>query len=438
MAYSRYDVSEMLREVAPGIYGQLDLESTPERFRTKVETDHFEGLLRNVNPKKVKKFLEDKEQVELYRQLTLMGDPIADAFAVKTQELGFKKSREMLEKALDEGIEHVPDAPKELVALILDLEKQPEWLDFERIERYHNNTRMISAIAMEPFIRLGFMMTYENGYAGLPMIMTGTLSSESAAKRMKETTSTLRMATLPGALRRDGVAFRSAAMVRVMHAMVRMNLLKNKEKWDFDVYGVPIPQVDQMGAALLSNFILALRANKRKKPFSRSQKDSIDATRYLAFLLGLHDYFLSDKPEEILLSWSMLSATLRDKFDPRAKDLNIATLYAYTRPGHGLWDKFMHQIDVRNTRFLYSSMLVGKEKAKQMGVVAKNTDVLATVFLLTLLANKILAMKIIAMLPGGKKWVDDWAVNEMLRQLDMAGKAEYKTDESEYSMGKAA
>ncbi len=246
------------------------------------------------------------------------------------------------------------------------------------------------------------------------------------------------MATLPGALRRDGVAFRSAAMVRVMHAMVRMNLLKNKDKWDFDVYGVPIPQVDQMGASLLTNFVNALVARKRKRPFSRGQKDSVDVSRYLAYLLGLHDYFLSDDPDEILLSWSMLSATLRDKFDPRAKDLNIATLYAYTRPGHSLWDKFMHAVDVKNTRFLYSSMLVGKEKAKQMGVVAKKTDVLATAFLLTSITGRILGMKMISHLPGGKKWVDDWAVKEMLRQLDMAGEAEYKTDESEYSMGKAA
>lgn len=436
MAYSRYDVSNMQREIAPEIYGNLNLDSIPERFRTEIGNEKLEGVARSVDPKSLQKILQDKDEVELYRQLTLMGDPIADAFAVKAQELGFKKSRELLEQALDEGVESVPEAPDELVALIRDMEKIPEWLDFDKIDRYHGKTRMIRTVVTDAFIRVGFMMTYENGYAGLPMIMTGTLSSESAGKRMKETTSTLRMATLPGALRRDGVAFRSAAMVRVMHAMVRMSMLKNKEKWDFDVYGVPIPQVDQMGAALLPNYLTAMVSHKRNKPFTRLQKDGIDANRYLAYLLGLHDYFLSDDRDDILKTWSMLTATLRGKFDPRAKDLNIATLHAYIRPGQTLWDKFMHTIDVKNTRFIYSKFIVGDKTARKMGVYAKKSDVLATATLLAILASKISMLSFISFLPGGKKWVDEWAVQETKRQLDLLGKAEYKTDEAKYSMGR--
>lgn len=436
MAYSRYDVSEMQREIAPEIYGNLDLDSVPERFRAEIGDDPLEGVARAVNPESLRKYLQDRDEVDLYRQLTLMGDPIADAFAVKAQTLGFKKSREMLEQALDHGIESVPDAPEELVALIQDMEKIPDWLDFKKIDRYFYRTRMMSTILTEPLIRMGFMMTYVNGYQGLPMIMTGTLSRESAAKRIKETTSTLRMATLPGALRRDGVAFRSAAMVRVMHAMVRMNMLKNKKKWDFDVYGVPIPQVDQMGASLLQNYFTAITSHKLKKPFTRNQKDSIDAWRYLAYLLGLHDYFLSDDREEILKTWSMLTATLRGKFDPRAKDLNLATLYAYTRPGNSLWDKFMHTLDVKNTRFLYSKLIVGERTAKKMGVEVKNSDALATVAMAGIVASKISVLTLVSVLPGGKKWVDDWAINETLRQLDMLGDAEYKTEEASYSMGK--
>lgn len=436
MAYSRYDVSKMQREIAPEIYAKLDLDSAPERFRGEMGDDQLEGVVRSVNPKYLKRFLQDKDEVELYRQLTLMGDPIADAFAVKAHELGFKKSRVMLEKALDEGIESVPDAPEELVALIRDMEKVPEWLDFEKIDRYFDRTRMVSTIVTEPLIRMAFMMTYVNGYQGLPMIMTGTLSSESAAKRMKETTSTLRMATLPGALRRDGVAFRSAAMVRVMHAMVRMSMLKNKKEWDFDVYGVPIPQVDQMGASLLQNYFTAIISHKLNKPFTRNQKDSIDAWRYLAYLLGLHDYFLSDDREEILKAWSMLTATLRGKYDPRAKELNLATLHAYTRAGNSLWDKFMHAVDVKNTRFVYSKLIVGEKTAKKMGVEVKHSDVFATAIMTSIVVGKISALSLVSLIPVGKKWVNDWAIKDTLGQLDMLGNAEYKTDEASYSMGK--
>jgi len=433
MAYSSLDISNMQREIAPGIYTKINLDFTPERFRTAMDSPP-NGMFRWVDPKIPERFLEDKEEVEIYRQLTLMGDPIADAFACKFAELGFARCRAMLDKALDEGIEAVPEAPPELVRLIREMEKEPEWLDWNKIERFHKRMRVMNAVTQEYVMRLAFMMTYMNGYQGLPMIMTGQLTGESAAGRMKETTSTFKMATLPGAMRRNGEAFKSAAKVRVMHAMVRMNLLKHTDKWNFEVYGVPIPQVDQMGAALGFNFISSLMSVKRKKPLNKHQLDGIEASRYLASLLGLHDYFLSDQRGDIIKSWSMLGATLRDKVDPRSKALNQATLHAYTRTGHSLLDKFMHMIDVRNTRFVYTKM-VGKEKAEEMGVQAQLLDPLATLALGMIIGSRLAVLYTIRLFPGGKKWVNDWAVRETRRQLNLAGEAQYKTDEKQYSLG---
>lgn len=434
MAYSSNNIKEMQREIAPEIYNHIDLDITPERFRTTIESKP-NGAQRSINVSKLKKFLEDPEEVELYRQLTLMGDPIADAFAAKIPKLGFRKTRALLDKALEEGIDAVEDAPPELIRLIKDMEKIPEWLDLDKIEHFHDKTRLFNAVTQNYIMRLAFMMTYMNGYQGLPMIMTGQLSGDSAANRMRETTSTFKMATLPGALRRDGLAFKSAAKVRVMHAMVRMNLLKNKDKWDYEVYGTPIPQVDQMGAALGYNFAVSLISSMGKRPLSRLQKEGIDASRYLAYLLGMHDYFLSDKRRDIIKTWSMLGATLRDKFDPRATELNKATLYAYTRSGYSPLDKFMHMLDVKNTRFLYK-MVVGKKKAKQMGVETKATDVFATATLAYLLGSQFVGLTAISKLPGGKKWVNDWAVNETKRQLKLLGEAKYHTDEQQYAVNK--
>lgn len=434
MAYSSTDIKEMQREIAPEIYNDIDLDITPERFRTDIR-DKPSGLQRAINISKLRKFLEDPEEVELYRQLTLMGDPIADAFAAKIPEMGFRKARALLDKALEEGIDAVEDAPQELIHLIKDMEKIPDWLDLEKIEHFHDKTRLFNAVTQNYIMRLAFMMTYMNGYQGLPMIMTGQLSGDSAANRMRETTSTFKMATLPGGLRRDGEAFKSAAKVRVMHAMVRMNLLKNKNKWDYEVYGMPIPQVDQMGAALGYNFGASLISSLRKRPLSKLEKEGIDASRYLAYLLGMHDYFLSDKRRDIIKSWSMLGATLRDKFDPRAIDLNKATLYAYTRSGHSPVDKIMHALDVKNTRFLYK-LLVGKKKAKQMGVETKASDVLATATLAYLLGSQFIGLKAISTIPAGKKWVDDWAVKETRRQLKLLGEAKYHTDEQQYAVNK--
>ena len=61
-----------------------------------------------------------------------------------------------------------------------------------------------------------------------------------------------------------------------MHAMVRYNLLHDSELWDPAVYGVPIPQVDQMGAALLTSFRLAQLALERGGYFSPAMRDLIE------------------------------------------------------------------------------------------------------------------------------------------------------------------
>ena len=100
------------------------------------------------------------------------------------------------------------------------------------------------------------------GYS-LPMALTGTLSSETAGRRVNETASFFATTVLPGALERHGEGFKAAAMVRLMHSMVRFNAIRSG-RWDAKVYGVPIPQVDQMGAALPVAYRLAQYAIARR------------------------------------------------------------------------------------------------------------------------------------------------------------------------------
>lgn len=434
MGYSNTEVSALQKQVAPAVYNNVDLEFTPERFRTAIgETS---TLSKN---KRVKQLMEDEAQVEFFRQLTLMGDPVADAYAALFPKLGFKKARAMLDQALEEGIDAVEDAPQELIDFIRTMETPPEWLDWDKIDSNLENARLMWALVGDMIIRVAFMLTYVNGYQGLPMIMTGALTTESAAKRMKETISTFKLATLPNALKRDGEAFKSAAKVRVMHAMVRTNLLRKPDHWDYSVYGVPIPQVDQMGAALNLNYNLAKLTLKRKGPngkFSKRSAAAIELPRYLAYLLGMHDQFLSDNPKQIADTWNMCQATLKHMYDPRASQLNDATLHAYRRHGHSWFDKAVHYLDVRSSKFLYQ-FAVGRKTAKDMGLLPNVGDALCFTALALPAAAKFGALSVIRLLPGGRKWVDDWAIKQIQAQLAQAGASEYKTDQNNYKMGAA-
>ncbi len=427
MSYSTQDITQLQKSLAPEVYGRLDLSIVPERFRTELG----DGSVLQGN-KKIQALLNDPQKVEFFRQLTLMGDPLADALAARIPELGFKNLRVMLELAVKNGVDSVKDAPPELIALMRSVEQEPEWVDWEKIDFGAENARLLGAMAGEIVVRIAFMMTYMNGYQGLPMVITGALTSESAAKRMKETISTFKLAILPEALKKGGVAYQSAVMVRVMHAMVRMNLLQRSQAWDYEVYGVPIPQVDQMGAALAVSYAVSLKALKSGRKFNKYEAAAVEQSRYLAHLLGMHNQFLSDDPEQIVETWQMCQATLRHKFDERGRDLNDATIHAYRRKNNSMYNRLFHFLDVNATQYMYRK-IVGRKTARQMGVHSKASDVMSFVAMFTPVAVGFSSMFLLKKVPGGRKFIDDIAIHRVKKQLAKEGQAEYKTNEKNYN-----
>lgn len=426
MGYTATNIIELQQQVAPSVYGDLDLTIKPERFRTALGDNSIVK-----DNERIQCLLADADKVEFFRQLTLMGDPLADAFAALIPDMGFRKARAMLDQAAAQGVATVKDAPPELVALMESMENEPDWVDWDKIESASENARMLTATAGEAIVRIAFMMTYVNGYQGLPMVITGALTSDSAAKRMKETVSTFKLATLPGALKRGGAAYQSAVKVRVMHAMVRTNLLRKPDVWDYSVYGVPIPQVDQMGAALAPSFFASLQALKRGGKFTDATAAAVEQARYLAHLLGMHEQFLSNDPKQIVETWNMCQATLRHKFDPRGRDLNTATLEAYRRHGNSWFDRLYHQVDVGATRFLYNK-IVGKRTANTMGVKSETLDTIRFAAMYLPVAAGYGAMSVAKFVPGLKGRIEDYCIKETLRQLAKEGDADYQTDEKQY------
>ena len=427
MSYSTQDITQLQKSLAPEVYGGLDLDIVPERFRTELG----DGSVLQGN-KKIQALLNDPQKVEYFRQLTLMGDPLADALAAKIPELGFKKLRAMLDLAIKNGVDSVKDAPPELVALMRSVEQEPEWVDWKKIDFGAENARLLGAMAGEIVVRIAFMMTYMNGYQGLPMVITGALTSESAAKRMKETISTFKLAILPGALKKGGVAYQSAIMVRVMHSMVRMNLLQRSQAWDYEVYGVPIPQVDQMGAALAVSYALSLKVLKNGGKFNKYEAAAVEQSRYLAHLLGMHDQFLSDDPRKIVETWQMCRATLRHKFDERGRDLNNATIHAYRRKNNSIYNRLFHRLDVSATRYMYRK-IVGRKTANQMGVQSKKSDFMSFLTMFTPVVVGFSSLFLLKKIPGGRKLIDGFAIRRVEQQLVKEGQAEYKTNESDYN-----
>lgn len=301
---------ERQAEQVPAIYGGIDTTRMPERFTTDGSGESIPGF--DAGKAEV---LADTALIERMAAYTLIGDAVADAYAARMGELGFRTLVDMLRTACDKGIAAVPDAPPELGAFLAEMEAAPDWIDMAlvregaRIERNHY-------AHLVPFvIRGSFLATFLNRYSALPMALTGNLSAKLAARRVQETATFFTLTVMPGALERQGAAFKAAAMVRLMHSMVRVNVMRREGMWDARVYGVPIPQVDQMPAGQIGSLLIAAEAVAAGRGFTPDERARIEIARYRCFLLGLPRELLGETPQEIVRLMLARQSTLRGGFD---------------------------------------------------------------------------------------------------------------------------
>src|SRR3954453_20136039 len=350
------------RKALPALYGDVDFSARP--YRLALDPGDESSLPKWVADRG--ELLADERAVELMSTATMLGDVVADAYAALMEQRSFKSLIDMLQLACREGIEAVPDAPPELERFIAAMEQQPEWLDMELVHEGARHERIPQALVAPFVIRGAFMATFLNTYAALPMALTGALGGRRAARRVNETASFFAVTTLPGALDRHGRGFEAAAMVRLMHSMVRYNALKKSGRWDLGVYGIPIPQVDQMPAGLISVYLLARRVEAGgRSDFNARERALVEFARYRCFLLGLPEELLPTTPGEIIHVMHARAATLRHDFnDEICGELVRATMSAYLKPTRSLPDRLADAIEKSYSKFFFNrTFLNGNDDA---------------------------------------------------------------------------
>ncbi|MBP6902425.1 MAG: DUF2236 domain-containing protein [Burkholderiaceae bacterium] len=416
------------RELAPALYADMDFDQLPERWtETPGDDSHLApGLTGRRN-----QLLADPERVALMRAYTLLGDAVCDAYVALMPRLGFKTLVALLVQACERGVDQVAEAPPELVALLRDMERVPDWLDMDLVERGARIERNGAAHLGPVIMRGAFLATFLNKYAALPMVLTGRLSTQRAAHRVKETASFFTLSVMPGALRRDGAGFKAAAMVRLMHSMVRFNALRSGA-WDRRVYGIPIPQVDQMPAGLIAIYLMASRVLKSgRSTFTPDERARVELARYRAYLLGLPEALLADTPRAIVDLWLTRAATLRKGFDDATcGELIRSTMAAYL-PADRRWTSRLRQRLEQgfSKAFFVRAFLYGdRERAARIGVQVGAADRLCALLVLAGVASRMLAFGLAARVPGLADWADRRLVAKLRRRLQGLGQAEFTTD----------
>ena len=420
----------------PSLYGDIDFDVTPERFTDSMDIrstlpSHFANKYRE-------KILADNEKVERARAYTLLGDTVADAYAALMPEYSFRDLIGMLKKACDEGLDAVPDAPQELVDFITAMETTPDWVDMDLVREGARLSRNQMANLAPYVIRGAFVATFMNKYSGLPMAITGTLANDSVNRRINETASFFTTATLPGALERFGPGFKAAAMVRLMHSMVRFNILKRVKKWDPAIYGIPIPQVDQMPAGTMPAYLAAFKAmRKGRKHFTRNERAIVELSRYQCFLLGLPEELLPAEAPDIIDTMLTYSGTLREGYDDETcGELTRATMSVYRPKDEKLISKVHNLVERSVSKVFFSQAFLGKNdksKAKEMGVEPHLLDYALSSIGSLFIMPRLIAYRTLQDIPVANKIADRILVRRINELLVDYGHAEFTTDAAQYT-----
>ncbi|MCG8316299.1 MAG: DUF2236 domain-containing protein [Pseudomonadales bacterium] len=423
------------KALIPSLYGDVDFTITPDRFAALV-TD--EAVLAKKQGERRKQILSDKERVERFRAYTMQGDSVSDAYAALMPEYGFRKLIDLLKQACDDGIESIDNPPQQLVDFISEMQKIPGWLDMDLVETGARITRVQMAVHVPFVIRGVFISTFTNKYSGFPMALTGALSGRASARRMQETSSFFTTASLPGALQRFGVGFKAAAMVRLMHSMVRFNLLTRSAKWNVAEYGIPIPQIDQMPAGMVPALLAAGRAIRRKdKMFTRSERAVVEFCRFQCYLLGLPEELLPDTPSEIINVITTYFATLRYGYDDETcGELARATIAAYRPSDRSIRSRVYNSFERSFSQVYFDKIMPtssDKPMAKLMGIEPKPLDYIKFLMVGIYLSPQIVGHLSAIKLPVANKLADRILVRKINRLLRSYGHAEYTTDASQYA-----
>ena len=420
------------RDLQPDLYGNFDFDRQPERLATQpgIDSDLPEWVADRAP------ILEDDRVTELIGTATMLGDVVADPYAALMTVHSVTHLIDMLKTACREGIDAVPDAPPELASFIAAMEAAPEWIDFDLVREGARQERIPAAL-LAPFITRGaFVATFTNTYAALPMALTGALSGKRAARRVNETASFFAVTTLPGALDRYGPGFEAAAMVRLMHSMVRYNALKKSDKWDTAIYGMPVPQVDQMPAGMIGQYLLARKVRQQgRTEFTAEERAAIEFARYRCFLLGLPEELLPAEPADIMHVMHARSALLRSGFDDICGELVRGTMAAYLRPNTTVFDRCAEAVEKSFSKLTFVRTFCNGDRAiaGAMGVSLGPTDLVRIALTTPFIIGRLTAVSHASRIPVLRDITDAYVIGLLKLRLATYGKPEFTTDAAHYT-----
>jgi len=197
---------------------------------------------------------DESDWTRLFADHMWQGDEPMDAVVQCFQRIGMQRGRELLDRALDYGIDAVHDAPDELTALFDRLDNPAIPFDAARWEHGRQVWISSSLCGKLGMVVQDFFGTFVGDEVAAATGATGRFVND-YSRRTLETNAWFRNVTYRDAMDRFSPVFKDTVRVRLMHAQVRAGLRQSWGDDHFAHHGNPISNAMMMGAAVTFGLI---------------------------------------------------------------------------------------------------------------------------------------------------------------------------------------
>lgn len=295
----------------------------------------------------------------------LVGDPPADGLAAWVRGEGggaaFVQFKQVLESS---------DFDRQRLALPLRaffdaVSQPPAWVNWAQLERGAQACALSGQTGMRVLRDLGLMAGYQARGINQTLIMTGALE-RGASRRVAETTKWWMDCIAPEGLKPGAEGFNTTLRVRLIHALVRQQLL-HSPGWDTSKWGVPVNQHDMQATYLAFSVSFLIGQKLLGTVISRQDSEAImHLWRYIGWLMGVDEALLcgSEQAGRVALYQNVISQATADEnsrtLGRALMDEPLGRRYPYFRKLRGHWER---QVHLSMTRFF-----VGRRGMKALGL----------------------------------------------------------------------
>ncbi len=298
------------------------------------------------------------EQARALTEDLFAGDPVAERFVAEVMHGpgGSAAGRRLLDRALTEGIDAVPEAPESMRELFAEFDTVPEWVRPELVEQGAAIWRRWGTMLFS-FAGAETLEMYTESAVATPLSLAGGYAGNSALRRYLETCRFWMDVSQPNALLTPGSTGRATALkVRVMHVSVRAKVAGHPE-WDVDRWGLPISQTYQLLTLIAGSVTPGLGLWALGYQTTPSEiRALLHFQRYMGYLLGVR---LQWHPETVVDSLRVLAMTIASRsYDAGTHGAELIESYPVAfapRPEHRGWSRIRAAYNFR-INSVYSAM----------------------------------------------------------------------------------